>query len=142
MRYHRAFDDLAIVLNVEAGDVLSAENLVAARFEPVIRNGTGSAALDLHFRRDERWSVVPLVIVDVPMLEARERDPLVWPARIVEFGKGIDADSIGDRIETWLRELLAEGAMNREQFRIFGNSEDEARFTRRARGRLPRSRAL
>ncbi len=128
MRYHRAFDDLAIVLNVEAGDVLSAENLVAVRLEPVVRSVNGSAALDLHFRRESRWSVVPLVIVDVPMLEARERDPLVWPQRIVEYGKNIDADSIGDRIEAWLRELLAEGAMNREQFRIFGNSEDEARF--------------
>jgi hypothetical protein len=128
MRFHRAFDDLAIVLNVEAGAALSAESLVAARLEPVIRSGTGSAALDLHFRRDERWSVVSLVIVDVPMLEARERDPLVWPQRIVEFGKEIDADSIGDCIEGWLRSLLAEGAMNREQFRIFGNAGDAERF--------------
>ncbi len=129
MRYHRAFDDLAIVLNVETGDVLSADNLLAARLEPVIRSGTGCAALDLHFRRDDRWCVVPLVIVDVPMLEARERDPLVWPQRIVEFGKSIDADSIGDRIEAWLRALLAEGAMNREQFRIFGSADDERRFS-------------
>jgi hypothetical protein len=62
------------------------------------------------------------------MLEARERDPLVWPQRIVEFGKEIDADSIGDRIEGWLRALLAEGAMNREQVRIFGSADDEGRF--------------
>ncbi|MGH7714506.1 MAG: hypothetical protein ACREML_00775, partial [Vulcanimicrobiaceae bacterium] len=75
MRYHRAYFDLAVGLGIDPGDKLSAEHLVAVRLEPVVRNGIGSAAIDLHFRREERWSVMPLVIVDVSMLEARERDP-------------------------------------------------------------------
>ncbi len=129
MRYHRAYDDLAIVLGIDAGDKLGAENLVAVRLEPVVRNGIGSAAVDLHFRREERWSVVPLVIVDVPMLEARERDPLVWPDRAKEISASFDADAIGDCVEAWLRLLLAEGAMSREQWRIFGSSADETHFT-------------
>jgi hypothetical protein len=128
MRYHRAYHDLAVVLGLEPGDKLNAEQLVAVRLEPVVRSGLGSAAVDLHFCRDERWSVVPLVIVDVPMLEARERDPLVWPERAREIGSGIDTDAIGDRVDAWLRELLAQGTMSREQWRVFGNEADEKRF--------------
>lgn len=128
MRYHRAFSDLAFVLGQFPQRTTEA-HLVAARFEPVLRAGSSAGLLDLHFRdsQDGR-SVIPFVIVDVSMLEARERDPLVWPAGVEALGDRLDSEGIGERVESWLRELAAAGPMSRECWHIFGTPDDEKRF--------------
>lgn len=128
MRHHRAFAELAIVLG-DFGERLTPAQLVAARLEPVIRAGAGAAIVDLHFRDEERRTVIPFLIVDVPMLEARERDPLVWPRCATEIA-GLEGDAIGDCIEVWLRDLGTDGALCREHWRIFGDAQDEAHFQR------------
>jgi hypothetical protein len=132
MRYHRAFRELAIPIGAQPlRDVAAAQTLVAARFEPAVRAGKGCAILDLHFRCEERRAVVPMLIVDPAMLEARERDPLVWP----EFvrGAGLDDFGIARRVEGWIAELFARGEMSREHVKVFGDDAD-AEFLAAARG--------
>lgn len=111
----------------QPGERLGAAQLVAVRLEPVVRAGAGGAIVDLHFRDGQRRIVIPFVIVDVPMLEARECDPLVWP-RCATTLAGLEADAIGDVVETWLRDLAAGDSLCREHWHHFGDAQDEARF--------------
>jgi len=127
VRYHHAFAELAITLGDFSGET-KAEHLVAARFEPVVRANSSAGIVDLHFRSGDRRSVIPFVIVDVVMLEVREREPLVWPARAEALGRLLEAEAIGEPVEMWLRELAAAGPLSREHWRIFGTSEDEKHF--------------
>ncbi len=127
MRYHCAFQELAIPVGGQSlQDAAGAQSLAAARFEPVIRAGKGGGVLDVHLRRGDRRAVIPLVIVDVAMLEARERDPLVWP----QFARqiGIDDVAIGRRLEAWLAELLESRRLNAEAWEIFGDASDRDAF--------------
>jgi hypothetical protein len=126
MRYHRAFRELAFPVGGDAGAIASAETLVAARFEPVLRARKGSATVDLHFRRDRAHVVIPLVILDVAMLEARERDPLVWPEFVRTIG--IDDFGIALRVEAWIAKLFGARLTNTEQIKIFGDEADAAAF--------------
>ena len=127
MRIHAAFRELAFPFgNGTLRDVASADALVAVRFEPVIRAGKGCATLDLLFRRGDAKVGIPLVVLDVAMLEARERDPLVWP----RFAAGAVTDdfAIAQRVEAWVRELFERRAMNRETWKIFGDDSDAQAF--------------
>ena len=127
MRIHAAFRELAFPFgNGALRDVASAESLVAARFEPVLRAGKGCATIDLLFRRGSAHAGIPLIILDVAMLEARERDPLVWPR--FAAGAGIDDYAIAQRVETWIHELFERRAMNRESWKIFGEDADAQAF--------------
>ena len=126
MRYHSAYRELALRVGDPSREIVAPETLVAVRLEPVLRNGKGSAILDLHFRRDARRSVIPLVIVDVPMLEARERDPLVWP----EFAREYKLDDFGiaQRVAPWINDVFRSHTMNRGQWRILGDPSDTTAF--------------
>jgi len=126
VRYHHAFTELAITLGDFSGETRT-EHLVAARFEPVVRANSSAGIVDLHFRDGDRRSVIPLLIVDVVMLEVREREPLVWPARAEGLVR-LDAEAIGEPVEAWLRELAAAGPLCGEHYRIFGTSDDEKHF--------------
>ncbi|MBV8356259.1 MAG: hypothetical protein JO101_13115, partial [Candidatus Eremiobacteraeota bacterium] len=122
MRFHRAFRELAFAAGAPFAQTARAETVVAARLEPVVRGGVSAALVDLHFRDGEERCVVPFVIVDLAMLEARERDPLVWPD-CVRVG-GFDAEGIADRIEPWLYELWSQRLMTAERRKAFGDACD------------------
>lgn len=107
-------------------DVAAPETLVAARYEPTLRGNKPSGVVDLHFRRDAKRTVVPLLLVDVAMLEARERDPLVWPN--FSRGSGIDDFAIAQRVVEWLQALLEERRLTTEAWKIFGNESDSSAF--------------
>ncbi|MHB8356350.1 MAG: hypothetical protein ACYDDQ_06635, partial [Vulcanimicrobiaceae bacterium] len=62
--------------------VVSAQTLVAARFEPLYQAIRLESALDLVFARDGELAVVPFVIVDGAMLQEIESSPLVWPLSV------------------------------------------------------------
>jgi hypothetical protein len=127
MRFHRAFSELAIPLGAKPqGEIASAETLTAVRFEPIVRAGKGAGLVDLHFRRDDRRTVVPFVIVDVAMLEARERDVLVWPQFASE--SGLVTDQIEDRLADWLADYAASDSLGIEGWHVFGDASDEAAF--------------
>ncbi|HEY1727886.1 MAG TPA: hypothetical protein VGG22_05920 [Candidatus Baltobacteraceae bacterium] len=129
MRYHLTHHELAICFgSAPIAEIAAPETLVAARFEPVLRGDKGSATLDLHFSREGKHASVACIVVDVAMLEARERDPLVWPESI--RSSGIDDAAIAARVEPWLAELLAQGSCTRETWKIFGDESEEARFMR------------
>lgn len=127
MRFHRAFAEFAINVGAPLSEVAAPQTLVAARYEPTLRGNKGSGVVDLHFRRDAKRTVVPLLLLDVAMLEARERDPLVWPnfAR----GSGIDDFAIAERAVEWLHELFAARQLTRESWKIFGNESDADAFS-------------
>ena len=127
MRTHTAFGELARPFGSGSlGETVVADSLIAARFEPVVRAGKGCGVVDLIFRRDGRNLVVPLVLIDVVMLEARERDLLVWPESMSEGT--IDEFAIAARIENWVAELFEERRLNAESWKIFGDDADGAIF--------------
>lgn len=126
MRFHRAFAELAMSVGAPLADVAAPETLVAARYEPALRGNKASGVVDLHFRREAKRTVVPLLLVDVAMLEARERDPLVWPS--FARSSGIDDFSIAQRVLEWLKELLDERRLTAEAWKVFGDETDSGAF--------------
>jgi glycosyltransferase involved in cell wall biosynthesis len=127
VRYHHAFAELAIPLG-DFSNVTKAEHLTAVRFEPVVRANSSAGVVDVHFSDGDRRGVIPFLIVDVAMLEVREREPLVWPERAAALGRLLEADAIGDAVEAWLRELAAIGPLSREQWKFFGTADHEKKF--------------
>src|SRR5665213_4522416 len=81
MRYHDLHPMLAMWRDPALlRRVVAAETLVAARFEPTMRQGNGTGVLDLTFARAGEVAVVPFVQIDQAMFAEPENPPLIWPA--------------------------------------------------------------
>lgn len=128
MRRHRTYpvfdiwDDAARLKRV-----VSAETLIVARIEPMMRQANGFGVADLTFARDGETAVVPFVHIEAGMLAEPERGAFVWPQ---SAAKVLD-DRTADAIETLiLPRLLARylgRTLNRETVLAFG---DPAPFER------------
>jgi len=114
------------------GRLVTAQSLIAARFEPILDQRKDGAILDLTFRSESETAVVPLVYVDVVQLLEREKEPFVWPAALAAVVDDGEARAIARKIEPWLSARSRARLQNDELIRIFGNEADGALF-RRAR---------
>jgi len=136
MRYHDLHPMLALWRDpVLLRDAVAAETLVAARFEPTMRQGNGTGILDLTFSRAGRVAVVPFVQIDQAMLAEPENPPLIWP----EAARAALDDAVVEAIEAvllpWLHARFLGRSLNDEMARTFG--VDDALFeTARACGFL------
>lgn len=98
------------------------EFLRVVRIEPVLRAQTPSAIADLHFVDGTQRVTVPFVIVDVPMLQFRERDPLVFPAHVAESVTDVIGAQLIERIAPLLeRRALQGGRWKEEAIRLDGD---------------------
>ncbi len=120
MRTHRAFSYVQPWRDRRrVRDVLTVGNLVAARFEPIVRHGRDEAVLDVAFARDADVVVAATIIVPTRFVALRESDPLIWPAAIAELVDDPIADAVRDRLLPWLVEMVAGHAVNAERYSVF-----------------------
>jgi hypothetical protein len=120
VRTHRAFGYAQFRRDDgRARDLITSENLVAARIEPVRRHGHDEAVLDLAFARGDEWFVVPTIIIPTRFVGLRECDPLIWPEAATAGLDDLATDSIRDRLLPWLIDVLAGRDLNEDRFTIF-----------------------
>lgn len=124
MRTHRVFPALqpwawrADLLR----DLVAGEHLVAARIEPVTRGREPTAFLDLHFSDGERTVTIPLVYVDLAMLDVREADPLVFPQFLLNTVTDARACEIVDRVLHDLEVRALNGGFWTEEVLLYGDA--------------------
>lgn len=103
--------------------------LAVARVEGVSRQRKGTLAVDLFFGAPSGSAVVPAVVVDPPMLLARERDALLWPAGTEDLAADGALAEIEDAVVTALAPAVRELAWIDERILRFADASlfDEAR---------------
>ncbi|MGZ3560721.1 MAG: hypothetical protein ACXVAS_02660 [Vulcanimicrobiaceae bacterium] len=136
-RTHRLFEPICTAVNAEQiAAVARAGTLVAARFEPAIRQGAGAGFLDLVFAQAESLAILPLVYVDHAMLIEPEDEALVWPHRTTcAIGEDVLRD-IETVVYPWLYARSVAHELDRECTRIFSQSFQELFEAARAAGFL------
>jgi hypothetical protein len=128
MRFHRRYPLFQCwASRPDAAEIIRAENLAVARFEPTTSAVQGGAVLDLIFAANGRLAILPFIDVDGAMLIARENTPLVWPEQCSTLGPQT-LDEIARRIEPWLEALTMARQANREVVRRFSDAIDESTF--------------
>jgi len=121
MRYHDLHPMLALWRDpVSLRRVVAAETLVAARFEPTMRQGSGSGVLDLTFVRGGEVAVVPFVQIDQAMFAEPENPPLIWPAAAQAALDDTTVEAIEASVMPWLYAHYLGRALNAELVRTFG----------------------
>jgi hypothetical protein len=119
-RSHRLYEPLLQTIDAAAlKDLARLETLVAARFEPGIRQGMPIGLVDLVFARDDAFALAPLIVVDPAMLIEREDDPFVWPHTIESILDDAVLDSIGEFLYPWLYSRSVTHDLCREDVRVF-----------------------
>ncbi len=134
MRTHRVFPALQpwAWRSELLRDLVAGEHLVAARIEPVTRGREPTAFLDLHFSDGERTVTIPLVYVDLAMLDVREADPLLFPQFLLNVVSDARACEIVDRVLPDLEVRALNGGFWTEEVLLYGDAPVFA--TARARG--------
>jgi hypothetical protein len=110
--------------------VVAAETLVAARLEPMLRQVTGFAVLDLTFARAGEIVVVPFVQIDNAMLADPEEPALIWPASAGDALDDATCDAIEAKVLPWLLSHYLGRRMIQEIVRAYGPEGDVAIFER------------
>ena len=83
MRYHREWSLFQAWSNSKyLQDVISSENIIVSRLEPIIRNGVKQVMLDLRFSNVLAGISVPCIYVDEAALLHHLNDVLIWPYAI------------------------------------------------------------
>ena len=124
MRTHRVFPALqpwawrADLLR----ELVAGEHLVAARIEPVTRGREPTAFLDLHFSNGQRTVTIPLVYVDLAMLDVREADPLLFPQFLLNVVSDARACEIVDRVLPDLEVRALNGGFWAEEVLLYGDA--------------------
>ncbi len=119
-RFHRAHAYFQPTVDARAlRELARAEKLLAARYEPAMRQMDVTAGIDLIFGDGERIAVVPLVHLDRSMLIEPEDDPLIWPAAVARSVDEGVLIGIGERILPWLYAASLSNETNAELTRIF-----------------------
>ncbi|MDQ2681369.1 MAG: hypothetical protein M3Y21_10200 [Candidatus Eremiobacteraeota bacterium] len=108
--------------------IVAAEFLVAARYEPVIRQGALVCGLDLTFVREGEVAVIPFVTVDGTMLIERELEPLVWPRAVAEHLSDEIIDAITAQVLPWIEAQTLASSVRAEMVRTFAGAESVAIF--------------
>ncbi len=98
-------------------ELVRAEHLVAARFEPVysIRY---EAYMDLLFEKDGTWLIVSMLRVDGVALMVPENPPVTWPLAYEPFA-GPCTEAIEERLTPFLRAGATARLVNDEAVRFF-----------------------
>ena len=99
--------------------VVSAQTLVAARFEPLYQTIRLESALDLVFARDGELAIVPFVIVDGAMLQEIESSPLVWPLSVHAALSEETVEALEAELLPWLTAQLLHASLTTEQIRRY-----------------------
>lgn len=100
MRMHRAFPGMQPWTETALlRELVHVESLTTVRVEPITRAREPAAIVDLHFADGVRHVTIPLVLVDVAMLQVREADPLVFPHVV--------AQAVGDALLRPIVEVVA-----------------------------------
>lgn len=129
MRIHANYEQVQLWRDAGAlARFARADNLVAARLEPVLRQSLAKTVLDLVFRSDTGYACIPAILIDSPQLIGREMDRFVWP-HVVE---GALDDGAAAALESflmpWIRSITLGKALNREVIRHFGTDADRLAF--------------
>ncbi|MEO6913375.1 MAG: hypothetical protein ABI182_05085 [Candidatus Baltobacteraceae bacterium] len=103
-------------------EIVGVDSLVAARYEPLIRQTTPACGLDLTFVRDGRVAVIPFITVDAAMLIERELEPLVWPKAVADVLSDAIIDPITEAVLPWIESLTLSRAVSSELLRMFGDA--------------------
>ena len=123
MRIHERFSTMWPLQSVDTvRELLTVENLVAVRLEPVY-SLRFEAYMDALFECDGAWLVVPMLRVDGVSIMVPENPPVTWPARLAAFN-GPEIDRIDMRIVPWLRSVAAGRLVNDEQVRFFRDTPE------------------
>ncbi len=118
MRIHERFSVLWPIHDLKhVKELLSADALVAVRFEPVY-SMRFEAYMDALFERDGEWLVVPMLRVDGVSIMVPENPPVTWPARLAAFN-GPQIDLIDAKVAPWLRSISAGRLVNDEHVRFW-----------------------
>lgn len=133
MRTHERYREYVLLHDPQiAREIVAADRLVAARFEPVM-SVLPEASLDLIFERDGRYVVLTSAYVIGSMLELRESPPIVWPASVRPYADEATFEAIEAYVEPWLAELTLAAFANDECFRVFTHDERVRSDLERAR---------
>lgn len=136
MRFHKRYPLLQLWLDLpQAREIMNADSLSIARFEPSVHQGVhGSAMLDLLFCGGQVIAVLPNVEVVSAALLERERTPLVWPDAARVLGYDVLA-ALERRILPWLESYTLARQANEELIRRFSDALEAGCFeaARRAR---------
>jgi glycosyltransferase involved in cell wall biosynthesis len=127
-RLHPTFDLWRDAAKIQR--VVSAETLVAARFEPMLRQVTGFGVLDLTFARGDEIVVVPFVQVDNAMLADPEEPVLIWPASAADSLDDAICDALERKVAPWLLAHFLGRRMIREIVRAYGPPDVVSVFER------------
>jgi hypothetical protein len=145
MRTHRVFPGLqpwawrAELL----GELVTADRLVAARFEPVTRGREPAAVIDLHFSDGDRGITIPFIYVDLAQLDLRELDPLVFPHGLADAVSDANARDVIARVFPDLeRRVMTGGFWAEEAIRYGDASAFDAARERGFFGAAPLATAL
>lgn len=101
--------------------------LLAARFEPIVRDLIGYGTVDLSFTDGASFCVVPNVVIDPMHLTLRQSSPFLWPEHVA---LAVDADALAAieaRVTPWLRMLARGRPLSQEEIRLYGDSAVFAR---------------
>lgn len=77
---------------------ITPDALAVVRVEGVSRQRKGTLAIDAFFAVRDGIAVVPAVLVDAPMLVARERDALIWPDGIADLAGDAELAAVEERV--------------------------------------------
>lgn len=125
MRTHRSFTRLQLWRDPEEiRQGCRAEHLVAARLEPIVRQGRDEAILDLTFARPEGFLIVPAIVVPTRFVLLRESEPLIWPLLVATALGDEAADGVRDQVLPWLAEALTGHDTHGERITVFSNAHE------------------
>jgi hypothetical protein len=134
MRHHARFARLAPRYDVEAFALnVRPEYLVAARLDPGFSgHPEGNGLLDLVFARDNRFVVIPFIMVVSSALMSRQESPYVWPAWLPPIRSSVVRE-LEEVVEPWLRSLTLARFADAEAIRRFTDDPQQQRVYDAAR---------
>ncbi|MBV8245130.1 MAG: hypothetical protein JOZ38_04340 [Candidatus Eremiobacteraeota bacterium] len=134
MRRHRTYGQLDLWRDTaRLRELAVPERLAAIRVEPVLHQSKPSTVLELLFRDDKRFAVVPLILVHAPMVLEPECEPFIWPESAASVLDEKTAQALSERVMPWFLARCLSRQLNEELVHFIDES---------ARGAFERARAL